>query len=292
MTKQRFIYLASPIDQSSGVGNPLRDRAITEVENKGMALYTPHTAFKAKRVQTGPEIAQINNAALQACTGVLVVMPDGVVSMGVPMEIERAASRGKPVAIAANADSWELASSRFKHLAQFAYTPTGVEQAVIWLSQQEGVSEIGPAEQATLPVAPVNQDDGIYFLPRRIHADDAGLDLYVARTTTVEPGEFVDVPAGVAVELPEWSWGLITGRSSTLRKRRLMVNPGIIDAGYRGPLFAGVFNLAGETVTVEQGERIAQLIIIENSTRRVRPEWVKELSPHARGESGFGSSGA
>jgi dUTP pyrophosphatase len=129
-------------------------------------------------------------------------------------------------------------------------------------------------------------------MPTRAYRDDAGYDLYVSETTEVPSGAFVDIPTGVAMQLPSWSWGMLTGRSSTLRKRGLLVNTGIIDAGYRGELYAGVFNLTDQTVVVEAGERIAQIIILDNATARtVVMESAGELDPHERGSNGFGSSG-
>lgn len=125
---------------------------------------------------------------------------------------------------------------------------------------------------------------------QRPYPGDAGLDLYCQETVVVQPGEFRDVSLGVAVQLPEGWWGLLTGRSSTIRNLGLMVTQGVIDNGYRGPLFAGVWNLRSEPVTVSRGMRIAQLIPV--------PIWqgsvvlAGRLDPHERGTSGFGSSGS
>lgn len=131
-------------------------------------------------------------------------------------------------------------------------------------------------------------------LPTRAHDDDAGYDLYSVGEHTISPGEFVDIPTGVALDLPRWCWAFLTGRSSTLRKHGLMVHPGIIDAGYQGELFAGVFNLSREDVHIRPGDRLAQLIIMENATRLTTVRWMRddEAFPfHQRGTSGFGSSG-
>jgi dUTPase len=84
---------------------------------------------------------------------------------------------------------------------------------------------------------------------------------------------------------------MLTGRSSTLRKKGLLVHTGIIDCGYRGPLFAGVWNMTDDDKVVAKDERIALLIVQPNLTKDLQPEPVKELAPHARGEAGFGSTG-
>lgn len=131
-------------------------------------------------------------------------------------------------------------------------------------------------------------------IPTRAYQDDAGFDLYVARTVVIPARGFKDVSCGVAVELPGATWGFLTGRSSTLRKRGLLVHTGIIDVGYRGELFAGVWNLTDHDVEVVAGERISQLIILQNRTAEVMVRELvgdEEFTPHARGVRGFGSSG-
>lgn len=142
-------------------------------------------------------------------------------------------------------------------------------------------------------------------VPTRAYLDDAGFDLYVDlpldegqafdeehEVLTIRPGEFVDVPCGVAVGLPAGYWARLVGRSSTLRRKGLLVAEGIIDSGYTGPLFAGVWNLTGEPVRVEHGERLAQLIIHQNDTARFVASEATELRKTQRGDSGFGSSGS
>ena len=128
-------------------------------------------------------------------------------------------------------------------------------------------------------------------LPSRAHPGDAGLDLYVSQEVVIPAGGFRDVPCGVAVELPAGSWGLLTGRSSTMRRRGLLMVQGVIDVGYRGEVFAGVFNVSGEDVTVGVGERLSQLIVLPNLTETLTPVVVESLSESERGVGGFGSSG-
>ena len=128
--------------------------------------------------------------------------------------------------------------------------------------------------------------------PTKAHWDDAGFDLYVDDGDwTIQPGQFVDVPLGIAAETAPGTWGLLTGRSSTLRRLGLMVAQGVIDCGYTGPLFAGVWNLTGSPVTVHQGDRIAQYIVMANAGLNLDPVQVNELPHTERGARGFGSSG-
>lgn len=127
--------------------------------------------------------------------------------------------------------------------------------------------------------------------PERGYDGDAGFDLYVSEDTTVPFGKFVDVPLGISVELPPGTWAMLTGRSSTIRRRGLLVTQGIIDNGYRGPLYAGVQNLNDTTVRLERGERIAQLILFPLIVPMLEGP-LPHLSPSDRGHNGFGSSGA
>lgn len=130
-------------------------------------------------------------------------------------------------------------------------------------------------------------------LPHRAHRDDAGLDLAVINRFILEPNGFMDVPTGVYVQLPAGTWGLLVGRSSTLRKHGLRVALGVIDVGYRGELFVAVehANRTREPVVIEAGTRLAQLIVLGNVTGECEVEYVTELGEHERGVAGFGSSG-
>lgn len=126
-------------------------------------------------------------------------------------------------------------------------------------------------------------------LPSKAFDDDAGFDLTVVETVTLEPGWTGDVRTGIAIGMPPGWWGRIIGRSSTMRKRGLLVVEGVIDAGFRGELFAGVYNPSDETKYVEAGERLAQLLFLPVPT--VHWSERRELTPSDRGVNGFGSSG-
>lgn len=133
------------------------------------------------------------------------------------------------------------------------------------------------------------------YEPRRQHRGDAGYDLVVQGDWTIEPGGFVDVPHGIErVQLPEGVWALICGRSSTLRRRRLLVVQGVIDQGYRGPLFCGVQNLSAERMRIRDGERIAQLIPLPLESARLvlRQTTDDDIEVSDRDAAGFGSTGA
>lgn len=146
-------------------------------------------------------------------------------------------------------------------------------------------------KQKQIPVLIENTIMGRGQMPTRAHDNDAGFDIYVSEQTVVSAHSFADVPSGVKMELPEGHWGLLTGRSSTLRQRGLLVVQGVIDQGYRGELFSAVWNLIDCDVVLEEGDRVAQLILVPNATERFDLVQVDVLSQSLRGEAGFGSSG-
>lgn len=141
-------------------------------------------------------------------------------------------------------------------------------------------------------------------LPIRAYPTDAGLDLFVCESVMLVPGEWKDIHTGIIVETPPGWWGMIVGRSSTLRRRGIRVETGIIDEGFRGELFVLAHNMnqprfnipdTGTDDTgvrmVEEGERLAQLLLFQTPPP-LSIEWTDNLSDSERGTSGFGSSGS
>lgn len=107
----------------------------------------------------------------------------------------------------------------------------------------------------------------------------------------IPPGSTVEVPTGLRVKVPNNSWGNIRARSSTGFKLGLMVLDSVIDPGYIGPMYALVHNPTHKAVTVMQGSRLAQLVLIPvyHLEQIIK---VDKLPDTIRGESGFGSSGS
>lgn len=129
-------------------------------------------------------------------------------------------------------------------------------------------------------------------LPQRAHPGDAGVDLHARSEVTLAPGERALVPTGVAVAVPPGAVGLLHPRSGlALRHGVGMVNaPGTVDAGYRGELKVVLINLdPKEPVTLQRGDRIAQLIV--QRVEQLPVVEVDELDDGSRGAQGFGSSG-
>jgi dUTP pyrophosphatase len=121
----------------------------------------------------------------------------------------------------------------------------------------------------------------------------SGMDLraYVAESITLKALERTLVPTGLFVEIPIGYEGQVRPRSGLSIKHGIsLVNcVGTIDSDYRGELKIPVINLSNETYTIQDGERIAQLVIA--SYERVKTVAVEELSDTERGKGGFGSTG-
>lgn len=132
--------------------------------------------------------------------------------------------------------------------------------------------------------------DGAAGIQAPKKAGDCGYDLVCQVATTIPPRgqNTVDLSTGVKVKVPDGYWGLIVNRSSTPRKKQLMVMSGVIDSGYIGELFACVWNYSDQEVSVQPGERLAQLILIPATVRPLVP--VVQLPSTERGETGFGST--
>ena len=130
-------------------------------------------------------------------------------------------------------------------------------------------------------------------LPARATPQAAGYDVRSAEgSVTLEPGEIRLVGTGLVMELPEGVECQVRPRSGLALRHGITLpnSPGTIDPDYRGELKIIMQNLGGESVTLERGSRIAQLIF----ARFEEPEVVlsEQVSETDRGEGGFGSTGA
>lgn len=121
----------------------------------------------------------------------------------------------------------------------------------------------------------------------------AGMDLRanLAESITLKPLERTIVKTGLFIELPIGYEAQVRPRSGLAAKKGITVlnSPGTVDADYRGEIGVILVNLSNEAFVIENGERIAQLIIAKHE----RADWieVQELSETSRGEGGFGSTG-
>ena len=121
----------------------------------------------------------------------------------------------------------------------------------------------------------------------------AGADLYALldEPCTIAPGETVLLHTGIAMEIPDGYAGLIYARSGTACKRDLAPanKVGVVDSDYRGEIMVALHNHGEKPQTVENGERIAQMII----TPYLSVDFIESasLEDTDRGAGGFGSTG-
>lgn len=130
-------------------------------------------------------------------------------------------------------------------------------------------------------------------LPKHETALAAGLDLRadLMESVVLKPLERNLIGTGLYIELPEGFEAQIRPRSGLAFKRGLTVlnSPGTIDADYRGEVKVALINLSNEIQTVENGERIAQMVVGRHET--VEFELVQELTKTERGSGGYGHTG-
>lgn len=130
-------------------------------------------------------------------------------------------------------------------------------------------------------------------LPNYETVASAGMDLRanLIEPICLKPLERALVKTGLFIELPVGFEAQVRPRSGLALKKGITVlnSPGTVDADYRGELGVILVNLSNEEFVIENGERIAQLVIAKHE----RAEWleVNELSETSRGAGGFGSTG-
>lgn len=97
--------------------------------------------------------------------------------------------------------------------------------------------------------------------PTRGSAFAAGYDLYASKPTTIPARGKVLVDTDISIAVPAGTYGRVAPRSGLASKHSIDVGAGVIDADYRGPLKVLLFNFSEVDFKVEEGERVAQLII-------------------------------
>lgn len=128
--------------------------------------------------------------------------------------------------------------------------------------------------------------------PSYAHPGDAGADLCSRVDVTIQPGERVTVPTGVAIALPDGYAAFVHPRSGLAARYGLtIVNaPGTVDAGFRGEITVTLLNTdARLPVSIACGDRIAQLVI--QRVARARFIRTERLPGSQRGSGGLGSTG-
>lgn len=132
-----------------------------------------------------------------------------------------------------------------------------------------------------------------HALPNYATALSAGMDLRANIDTpiTLQPLERRLVPTGIFIALPTGYEGQVRPRSGMATKHGITVinSPGTVDADYRGEIRVSLVNLSNTEFTIEDGERIAQLVVARHET--VEWEEVEILNETERGAGGWGSTG-
>lgn len=126
-------------------------------------------------------------------------------------------------------------------------------------------------------------------LPVRAHSDDCGLDIFTLEGAILKPSEGKMFRTGIAGQFVPGYVGMLTDRSS-MAKRGFKLAGGIIDPHFTSELKVMLRNITNGDLTVQEGERIAQLLIIPISNPEIIEVFeIEETGP--RGQNGFGSSG-
>ena len=132
-----------------------------------------------------------------------------------------------------------------------------------------------------------------HALPSYSTLFSAGMDIRanLSESVTLAPMERRLIPTGLFIALPEGYEAQIRPRSGLALKHGITIpnSPGTIDADYRGEICIILINFSAEEFTIEDGERIAQMVI----ARHEQAEWqeVEVLDETERGAGGFGHTG-
>ncbi len=144
---------------------------------------------------------------------------------------------------------------------------------------------------ATLQIKVINQSK--HALPEYATAQAAGLDLKanISEPIVLKPLQRQLVSTGLFIELPNFYEAQIRPRSGLAFKNGITVlnSPGTIDADYRGEVKVLLVNLSNEDFIINDGERIAQMVIAKHE--QINWEQVSVLEESNRGAGGFGSTG-
>ncbi len=144
---------------------------------------------------------------------------------------------------------------------------------------------------ATLQIKVINQSK--HALPEYATAQAAGLDLKanISEPIVLKPLQRQLVSTGLFIELPNSYEAQIRPRSGLAFKNGITVlnSPGTIDADYRGEVKVLLVNLSNEDFIINDGERIAQMVIAKHE--QINWEQVSVLEESNRGAGGFGSTG-
>jgi dUTP pyrophosphatase len=127
--------------------------------------------------------------------------------------------------------------------------------------------------------------------PARASTGAAGYDLkaYVQETVTIRPGHRACIPTGIRMSIPFGKYGRVAPRSGLAVRNGIDVMAGVIDSDYRGTIGVVLVNLGDQNFAVQNGDRIAQIII--ETCDDVSFVQSVDLDSTCRGAAGYGSTG-
>lgn len=125
--------------------------------------------------------------------------------------------------------------------------------------------------------------------PTRQTEFSAGYDIYANKNDVISQSKRKLISTGFKIAIPDGYYGRIAPRSSLACKHGIDIGAGVIDSDYRGEVKVVLINNGNTNFVIEEGDRIAQLIIEKITTPEIKI--VQSLSESSRGEGGFGSTG-
>lgn len=291
-----LVYVAHPIDAAGSSNSEIAymvNTLMSGLDAHDVLAYVPGRAWVGKPHTADVGVEFTNREALRRCDFLVAIMPKHIPTIGTVLEIKEAVDAGKKVFIYRDGISFTLAGMGLNvhQFHSFGALVSAVQDWVPSILRSKASTEV----THTWHGRPVDMSKTVVVqgeVPVRAYDDDAGYDLmyHGDGPLTIQPNEVVDVPAGTAMQFPPNVWGLLVGRSSSFRKRGLLVNISVIDPGFRGELFAVVRNVSDRPVEIHPGERVAQIVPLPAlaPTYEMLPGMVDDGT---RGQRGFGSSG-
>ena len=280
-----LIYFAQPIDFATEQDRQVASNLLDELRVEGLSVFTPAAAWKVQQ-PFDRRTQRINELVLRQSDCMVAILPSGSKSRGVPAEIAIANEIGVPVVLLySEHNNKSLIEQHWAaHPNVYAYD-MGDLPAASWRAQCLALDEREAANTG-------------YYIGNSLqlskaHEGDAGFDLAYNGHTPLEiaPGAMAKIPTGVRIQLPRGMYAIITGRSSTFAKRNLITPMSVIDNGFRGELFAVVWNFGTETATIMPNERVVQLLPMNNVADLLKWQQSSLLGDSDRSVNGFGSSG-
>lgn len=145
----------------------------------------------------------------------------------------------------------------------------------------------------TVRVSRISEHDLDINLPEYMTPGSSGMDLRaaIAEPITLKPQQFLCIPTGIKISIPEGYEAQIRPRSGLASKHGITVlnTPGTIDSDYRGEIKVILINFSDKDFIIQRGDRIAQMIFAR--VEKVNLELCDTIDETKRGEGGFGHTG-